>query len=79
MIDTEQLQLLVYQHVVQLTLIDHQVEEAFRLAHQVAAAAFDEAFLAEGLAAANELRRAMAEAGPAISDDARAASPKAKR
>lgn len=79
MIDHEQLQLLVYQHVVQLTLIDHSVEEAFRLAHQVAAAAFDEAFLTEGLASATGSRRKVPGPKSALPVEDRPASPEPKR
>ena len=50
--DFDQTQLLVYQHVVQLTLLDHEVDQAFALAHQVAALAFDESFTRRGLALA---------------------------
>ncbi len=52
MIELETLQMLVYQHVVQLTLIDHPPHEAFKIAHRVAALAFDEAFTQAGLDAA---------------------------
>lgn len=50
--DFDQTQLLIYQHVVQLTLLDHEVDQAFALAHQVAALAFDEPFTRRGLALA---------------------------
>lgn len=52
MIDPEQMQLLIYNHVVQLTLIDYDVEQAFAVAHRTAALAFDEHFMRDGLAAA---------------------------
>ena len=61
MIDFEQVQLLIYQHVVQLTLIDHPVADAFALAHEVAALAFDEHFTRQGLVRAVERH---AERGP---------------
>ena len=61
--DIEQTQLLIYQHVVQLTLLDHGVEDAFALAHHVVALAFDELFTREGLArAAGERQGSVAQA-----------------
>lgn len=58
--DDEQIAMLVYTHVVQLTLIDYGPDEAFALAHRVAARAFNADFTRTGLEAA---RRA-AEIGP---------------
>ena len=52
MVDDEQIAMLVYTHVVQLTLIDYQPDEAFALAHRVAALAFDADFTRAGLEAA---------------------------
>ena len=57
MIDEEQMALLIYTHVVQLSLIDVDVDEAFRLAHRVAALAFDPTFTHEGLKAARRAGR----------------------
>ena len=54
MIDEEQLSILIYNHVVQLTLIDVEPSQAFTIAHQVAALAFDQDFTRAGLAAARE-------------------------
>ena len=54
MIDPEQMQLLIYNHVVQLTLIDYDVEQAFAVAHRPAALGFDEHFMRDGLAAARQ-------------------------
>lgn len=75
MIDHEQLALLIYQHAVQLTLIDYEVEQAFRLAHQVAAAAFDEAFTRDGLAQAAEARRKKPRMGQAAPSETRTPPP----
>ena len=73
MMDFEQTQLLIYQHVVQLTLIDHEVEQAFVLAHHVAALAFDEAFTREGLARAAQKSQGSAAHGvPPAPDPPRA-------
>ena len=52
--DFDQTQLLIYNHVIQLTLIDYELERAFDLAHEVAALAFDEEFTRKGLATAIE-------------------------
>ena len=52
MLDDEQIAMLVYNHVVQLSLIDYGVDEAFRLAHEVAARAFDPAYTRDGIDAA---------------------------
>ena len=52
MVDEDQIAMLVYSHVVQLTLIDYEPAEAFLLAHRVAARAFDAEFTLAGLKAA---------------------------
>ena len=52
MVDDEQIAILIYNHVVQLSLIDYKTEDAFRLAHQVAAMAFDLEFTRIGIEAA---------------------------
>ena len=57
MINEEQMALLIYTHVVQLSLIDVDVDEAFRLAHRVAALAFDPTFTHEGLEVARRTGR----------------------
>ena len=54
MLDDDQIAMLVYNHVVQLVLLDHEVEEAFRLAHEVAALAFDPAYTRAGIDAARQ-------------------------
>ena len=56
MIDEDQIAMLVYSHVVQLTLIDYQPDEAFALAHRVAALGFDTAFTQAGLEAARKVQ-----------------------
>lgn len=52
--DDDQIALLVYNHVVQLSLIDYGVDDAFRLAHEVVARAFDPAYTRAGIDAARE-------------------------
>ena len=54
MLDDDQIAMLVYNHVVQLSLLDHEVEAAFALAHEVAARAFDPAYTRAGIDAARQ-------------------------
>jgi hypothetical protein len=55
MMDLEQIQMLVYQHVTQLTLIDYRVSDAFDVALQTAALAFDDEFIRAGLERARKV------------------------
>ena len=55
MLDDDQIAMLVYNHVVQLSLIDHEIDAAFLLAHEVAARAFDPAWTRAGIDAARRL------------------------
>ena len=50
MIDADQMQILIYNHAVQLTLLDYGVTEAFEVAHRTAALGFDDKFTQAGLA-----------------------------
>lgn len=54
--DRAETMLLVYQHAIQLTLIDHPVEDAVRIAWALAALAFDENAHDAGMAAARQSR-----------------------
>lgn len=63
MLDDDQIAMLVYNHVVQLSLIDHEIDAAFLLAHEVAARAFDPAYTRAGIDAAR--RRIVAPSGAA--------------
>ena len=54
MLDDDQIAMLVYNHVVQLTLLDYEVGTAFQLAHEVAAKAFDPAYTRAGLDVARQ-------------------------
>ena len=64
MLDDEQIALLVYNHVVQLTLIDYLPDEAFALAHRVAATAFDMDLTRAGLEAARRAAETVSESAP---------------
>lgn len=64
MIDDDQIAMLVYTHVVQLTLIDYSPSEAFSLAHQVAARAFDADFTRAGLETARRTVETASETAP---------------
>ena len=54
MLDDDQIALLVYNHVVHLSLLDHEIDAAFQLAHEVAARAFDPAYTRAGIDAARQ-------------------------
>ena len=69
MIEPETLHMLVYQHVVQLTLLDHSPRRAFKIAHLVAALAFDKAFTSAGLEAARATIDLADEAVPSAETD----------
>lgn len=64
MIDEDQLTLLIYNHAVQLTLIDYPPTEALKLAYSVAALAFDADLTRAGLEAARQAATSKSNAKP---------------
>lgn len=54
--DRAELMLHIYNHALQLTLIDHPVEDAMRIAWALAAVAWDEAAHEAGMAEARQTR-----------------------
>lgn len=54
MLDDDQIAMLVYNHAVQLSLLDYEIDAAFQLAHEVAVRAFDPAYTRAGLDAARQ-------------------------